>query len=144
VLTLMLRVRDYNKIVSADITFTYTDDRRLKVRLAQARVGKLVIPAGLVRDRLGVLKKALSRQGAKTRKSREAAGAGGGKGSDVATEDVGHLLAGLLGAIDEDPVKPEFAIRRGRKRVRIDAIRIEPGLATLEIMPLGSAKKPKR
>jgi hypothetical protein len=146
VLTLMLRARDYNKIVSADITFTYTGDRKLKVRLAQARVGKLAIPARLVRDRLDVLKKALSRQEAKNRRSTAAAGADGGKGgkgSDVAAEDIGRLLGGLIGAIDEDPIKPEFVMRLGRKRVRIDAIRIEPGLATLEITPLGPAKRKK-
>ena len=142
VLTLMLRARDFNKIISADIAFSYTDDRRLKVRLAQARVGKLAIPARLVRDRLEALKKALSRQAAKDRKPGAPAGADGPKG-EVVVEDIGRLLGGLLGAIDEDPIKPEFVMRLKRKRVRIDAIRIEPGLATLEITPLGPAKRKK-
>lgn len=142
VLTLMFRSRKYNKIVSADVTFSYTDDRKLQVRLAQTRVGTLPIPAGLVRDRLGGLKKALSRRPSKT-PDRRADPAPDRETKGASAEDVGRLLAGLIGAIDEAPIKPEFVMRLNRKRVRIDAIRIEPGVATLEITPLRKDKRKK-
>ena len=145
VLTLMIRAKEYNKVISADIAFQSVEEGKLQVKLVAARVGNLTVPRGFVGDRLNELKASLiermkRRQEERRDPTRHAAGHRATP-TGASLEDVQRVLTGVISAIDEPPMRPEFVWPIGRKRVRIDKVEITEGQATLHITPLGRAKR---
>jgi len=133
VLTLLVRARDYGKVVSADLSFSFTPDKKLRILLGQTRIGRLPIPDTFIRGPLEKLKEMLRsnppRRARRPHKGRDAL-------PDASAEDVGAVVATVIGAIDSDPITAELVGGINNKRVRVEGIDIEPGVLTLHVVPI--------
>jgi hypothetical protein len=127
--TLMIRSRRFGNVLSAKLAADLTDSKRLRICLVGARVGKLPVPKGLVTRPLGRLCQKL--QGLHL--------AGGGS-NVVMPEDVGGVLAALIGAIDDEPIKPEETWRIKGIGIRIEDLAITQERLALKIRPVGPAR----
>ena len=130
VLKLMVRTTKYNKILSADVSFAFTADKRLSIHLAAVRVGHLPIPKSQVQSMLEELRQKLATGGP----------SGQGHGSAAAfeagpSEHAARLLAAIVSAIDKEPIDTELPI--SRRTVRIEGIDIADGRLTVRIAPAG-------
>ncbi|MDY6913484.1 MAG: hypothetical protein SVT52_03385, partial [Planctomycetota bacterium] len=59
VLTFMVHSSKYDKVISADFSFSFTPDKKLQVSILQTRVGRLAMPDTFVRSQLEKLRDAL-------------------------------------------------------------------------------------
>jgi len=127
---LMARSLDYNKIVSVDIGLAVGADGQLHVSLDGARIGRLPIPASMVRSMLGKFQGDLSRRGGVA----DSAPAMGGLDS----AEVGRVLGKVMSAIDGKPIPTELSWRvmSARKRFRVTTIDIRDGTLTLHMTPV--------
>lgn len=130
--TLVLMVRDVKrgKIISAELSMAVTDEGRLRVGLAGARVGLVPIPDRAVSSRLEKLKKRLARK-----LSEKGSGDKGRAFGGLNAEDVGRGLAMLITAIDSRPVDPEVVV--DGKAYRITEVRIDEKEMTFALRPEG-------
>ncbi len=120
VLTMMVRWKGINKVISLDLSFVFDDDDRMGVVLEQVRVGRMPVPQFIIDDSLKALKKA-----AKNRPKLE----------EIAPEDLDTMLAAILGAIGEDPIPA--TIRFSRKRLRrIRNVELEDGVMKIDVVPV--------
>jgi len=136
VMTLMMRSTKHQKILSVDIAFTFTPEKKLRLQVRGLRLGRLAVPDSLVRSRLEELKRLSSsaaRDGPAGR-SRRATMAG------VSSDDVAAVLGAVLAAIDEEPIRPELTWPVNKKRVRIERIEIAGGMLRLHVTPVGREK----
>jgi len=131
ILTLLVRSSHYDKVVSADVRFTFLDDGRLQIRLAQTWVGQLPVPGALLRSQLEQLKQKLARQHAQTRSRTRAS-----SDDEPSSDEVGQLIASIISAIDEAPIDPVLVGGLNNKKVRIESIRIHEGKLTLRAVPV--------
>jgi len=131
ILALLVRSSHYDKVVSADIRFTFLDDGRLQIRLAQTWVGQLPVPDALLRSQLERLKQKLAREQAQTRVRPRAS-----SGEEPSSDEVGRLIASVISAIDEAPIDPVLVGGLNNKKVRIESIRIHDGKLTLRAVPV--------
>lgn len=131
--SLMVRSGRYdNRIVSAEVAFYFSADKRLRIRLGRMRIGRLPVPEGLVRRRLEGLRQALASGDEASRgRAKNWVDSGGPVGA-VADATVKAITA----AIDGEAIIPE-GVWRGR-RLRIDAVEVCPQNVTLRVRPLGS------
>lgn len=136
VLTLMVRLKDYGKVISADLSFEFLPTGNLRVHLEAVRVGRLPVPAWLYRSRLGELRQALaSRAGRKP----ASPGSEGHPRAGVSVEDVSTVLSRVIAAIDEEPV-PAYLPARIRGRVaRVDRIDLRNQALTIHFQPVAAA-----
>jgi len=132
VLTMMFLAKGYNKVVSADVTFHFTEQKAVQVRLDGTRVGRLPIPGGIVRGQLDRLKEKLQAHLERIQASgqRPPSRPTGGRFS---TDDMALLLSTLIAAIDEEPIPAVIP----KWRVRIDDIRIADDRVVLRFVPYG-------
>jgi len=133
--TLMVRSTRYNKILSADVGFSFRPDGRLAIALKAVRVGYLPVPKSQVRQLLERLKRSLAGRLAAPERNGDAAG-GGSSFQSLASQRVAELLGEVIAAIDEQPVGTEIVWPVGKKRVRIDAVDIADGALTLHATPM--------
>lgn len=127
VLTLMVRTRDYGKILSVGLSLTVTDDQKLKVELVHARIGIVPLPVALVRPLLREQKGQLF--GSDEDDS-------GGNSAGSITKGLGAVMA----AIDEEPIPVVFQAKPSMQWVRLADITIDDGVMKLHVVP---ASKPK-
>jgi len=127
--TLMIRSRRFGNVLSAKLAADLTDGKRLRIRLVGTRVGKLPVPKGLV---LRMLRRLFQELGVCLRAR------GGSNG--VLQEDVGGVLAALVGAIDDEPINPEEIWRIKGIGIRIEELAIAQGRLDLKIRPVGPAR----
>ena len=120
ILTMMVRWKGINKVISLDLLFEFDDDDRMGVVLDQVRVGRMPVPQSIINDSLTALKEA-----ARNRPKTE----------EVAPEDLDALLAAILGAIGEEPIPA--TIRFSRKRLRrIRNVELEDGVIKIHVVPV--------
>jgi hypothetical protein len=100
VLTLMVRLAQYGKVLSADLSFDFLPDGRLRVRLREVRVGSLAVPDWLVRGRLHQLRRAIAPAMRRALAGNDVRG--------LSVEDVSAVLTAVLAAIDEEPISPDL------------------------------------
>lgn len=144
VMTLMCRLTAYRKIVSAELSFSFTPAGKLRVRLGRTRIGRLPVPRSLIRERLQRLKRMLRARLAKggPAHSRPAGGDEEGSGTAVtgspgmSADIAGKLLGAVIAAVDEEPIATELVLPLSKKLVRIEAIDIDDGLLTLYAVPI--------
>jgi len=135
-LTLMIKSSQMSKVLSVALSFSFTPAKRLLVRLRGARVGGLPIPKAVVRDRLTNLKRAAMKWHGPDQRTTGGASEGEGGFFGPSSADFGAVLGAVVAAIDEQAISTELTWPVGKKRVRIEGIRISPGLLTLDIMPI--------
>jgi hypothetical protein len=127
VLTLMVRSSEYDKVLSVDLSPASQADGKLAVKLLAVRVGELTVPDSLVRGQLDQLRKLLDQPADR--------GGKGGSSDGVGSDDLGRLLAAILGTIDSEPIEPEITWPVNHKRVRIGQVDIRQGKLTLHVSP---------
>jgi hypothetical protein len=129
VLTLMIRLSEFGKVVSADLSFEFLPDGRLQIHLAAVRMGRLTVPQALVRGRIQQLREELASGMRHTlTPDLEKISAG------VAFEDVSAMLGRALAAIDEKPIPTDL----GRFHQRIAGIELHDKTLTLQFEPTGT------
>jgi len=135
VLKVMIRSREYEKVISTGLTFDFAEDGSLKLGMSGAWIGEAPVPEAMIRDRLEVLKGVLEEQREKvtatTRKAKGIALVG------FSTADIGRVLTAFITAIDEEPIPAEDLVSKieGR-RIRIESIKIADGHITLRFVPV--------
>ncbi len=134
VLTLMVRSKEYDKVLSVDLSFRFTDDGRLRVRLGEARVGRLTLPDFWVRGRLERLKEMLPTKGWADKDS--AGGSDSRRLMGIPSQDVAMVLTNVLAAINEEPIRTELTWPIKKKRVRIEAIEIADNSLRMHVVPI--------
>ncbi len=125
---LMVRSTEHNKVLSVELAMSMADDGRLRVRMGEARIGRLAVPAELGRRALGKLKRALRRRAARNTPETPETLAG------LSAHDMGVVLSSVIGAIDEDPIPVEWEFER--RRMRIAGIRITAERLVLSVEPV--------
>ncbi len=136
IVTIMCLWKRHNKVLSADLTFSFTPDNHVRVHLKEVRLGRLPIPASMVRSRLEFLKESMrSRLKALTQAETQPAG----KASHgVSSEDMAVLLATVISAIDEEPLPSEIR----KWQMRIDEVRLEQERLRVHFTP--TATRPEK
>jgi len=130
VVVLMVRLRRYNKIISAELSLQSLSDHKLAVRLQAVYLGYLPVPRSQLRAVLKRLQAELA--GAADREKRQV---GRASFAGVVSERITELLAVVLGAVDRDPIDTEILWPFGKKYVRIERVEIVPGRLTLYVVP---------
>jgi len=131
-ITLMVRLVNYGKILSLDLSLRYTPERMLRVSLTKVRLGGLAIPRAAFRGRLETLRRALApRAGG----SGVADGAGVAKGK-ISIEDVSAALAKVVAAIDAEPISTELPKKINGRIFRVEDIEIRQKAVTLHFKPV--------
>jgi len=133
--TLMAYSTEYDKVVSVDLAFALTEDKRLRVRVAGARVGLLAMPGFLVRRVLNSIKEKLPKG-----EPASAERADGKNGESVSHREVGRLLQAVAAAMNEDPISTVHGLSR-RRQVRVRQIEIADGRVTIHYDPHGRKVK---
>ncbi len=142
VLTIMVRTRDYEKILSAGLTFTFTEDAGLKIDLAGAHIGRAPIPKAMIRNRLQPVKAILRKQ----MEEMQPAGTRPTKPKGVvlvgfSTRDIARVIRGAIMAIDEKAIPARDLVSKTDAKVRITGIDIKDRKMTLHFAPVDHKKK---
>jgi len=130
-LTLMVKSAKYEKVLSADLEFSFNDGRMLLVRLSTVRSGRLALPDSWLRERLDEVKASLSADLAGTGGRHSGLARAGG----VSPLDVADVLKVVLEAIDSKPIQPVLVWPVSQRRVLVEDIRIADGVLTLRVTP---------
>lgn len=142
VLTVMVRTRDYEKILSAGLTFTFTEDAGLKIDLAGAYIGRAPIPKSLIRRRLQPVKAILREQMEKMQTtSTQPTKPRGIVLVGFSTRDIARVIRGAIMAIDEEPIPAKDLVSKVGAKVRVTGIDIEDGKITLTFTPVTRKEK---
>ena len=123
VLTIMVRLSEYGKVLSADLAFEFAPDGRLRVRLREVRLGRLTVPLSLVRGRLREMKEKLVGP-------MRAAGGEESRGG-LSAKDVSALLTQVVAAIDEEPISTDIP----KFHQRVTAVELHDQKLTLKMEP---------
>jgi len=140
-LTVMLLSTRHDKVFSADLSFAFTPDGQLRIRMEQVRIGVLRVPRSFVDDRLQQVKSALAQRGEDLRAADENASPAGTVGG-VSPRDLAAVLARVVAAINQEPIPTDFEVPLLRRRVRVKGIdvlaRTESGEAriVLHVVPV--------
>ncbi len=127
--TLMCRLREYDKIVAADLAFEFTPDGKLRLKLAGARIGRLPLPRDVVADKLARLKAVLA-------DASNGSHPGQGAPAGQATGEFAEALRAVVMAIEGDPIDPEALLQASKRRVRFTDVTVDDGLLTLTVQPV--------
>jgi hypothetical protein len=120
-LRLMLRLREYHKIISLTLGIEFTADRKLRVKLIETAVGTLAVPDDLVRQRLTALRESLAKRATD-------------EPTDEPSDPTGQVvdvLRAVLQAIDREPITPVGTW--DQRRIRVHNVTIAPGKLTLHV-----------
>ena len=124
-MTLMLRSKSANKVISVDVGFELTDDRQVIISIKGIRIGRLAVPQGFVSGSLDALKQAVGPQQ---------------EFNEDSLRDLDGIIAGVIAKINDKPLPAEFKL--GSKRVReIRDLKIDDGKLTIKIVPVQQEKE---
>jgi RNase P/RNase MRP subunit p29 len=119
-LTLMVRTKKGNKIISLDLVFEFTDDEQMYVKLDGVRLGLLPLPQGFVSGSL--------------EKVQGAIGGGGGELNESSVKDMDRIVGGLISGIGGEPLPTRLPIVESRPK-RIRDIEIDEQKLTIHFVP---------
>ncbi|MBS3821617.1 MAG: hypothetical protein GVY16_03025 [Planctomycetes bacterium] len=119
-LTLMVRTKKGNKIVSLDLVFEFTDDAWLYVKLDGVRVGLLPLPRGFVSGSLEEVQGAI--------------GGVGGERNEPSLQDLDLIVGRLISGIGGKPLPTRLPIVESRPK-RIRDIEIDEQTLTIHFVP---------
>ena len=129
VLTLMVRSDEYNKVISAGLSFQFLDGgEMMRVRLEGVHVGRWPVWEWVYRAYVEKLK-----AGVQVKNERAGNGAKGKVG--FSSEQVLDMALGLLSSIDDTPIPTELRLRKWLV-VRLEGIELADGQMTLRINPI--------
>lgn len=131
VLTIMARSKGLDKVISIDIGFTITPERKLVRQLLGTRLGRLPVPESLTEGWRAKLRDTVARK--MNKPSSSSGSAGMPRIGGLSTDDMTVVLVEFM--LNGEAMPTEFTWPVGRKRVRIDSITIEKGQMTLHVLP---------
>ena len=129
VITLLIRSREYSKVLSLDLGFTFEDGHKLRVHLVDTHVGRLSLPDPMVANALAKATAAIRRWKDSADAPEQAEYGVEGPSADA----VARMLATVVEAIDEDPIDTEMEV--GGKRIHLTAIDITSDLLSIHAEP---------
>lgn len=135
ILTFMVRSKEHNKVLSADVSFSFTTDKTLCVRLVGVRVGKLTLPISWGQSRLQEIKRLAPMKSRLRANNNERLGGRGSSG--LSSQDLALVLEAILSAIDEEPISTELTWPVNEKPVQIEGVEISNGVLRLHVAPIG-------
>ena len=124
-ITLMIRTKKANKVVSLDVRLTMTDDG-LVVALDAVRIGRMPVPKSWVDGSLAVLRAALAQQD---------------QAEEVSERDLDRLLGAVVGGIGGEPLDTTLKFRKKRLR-KIDKVSVTDGLIRIHVTPVNADGTP--
>lgn len=138
VLTVMVRTRDHEKVLSAGLTFTFGEDASLKIDLHSAYIGRAPVPKALVRNRLQPVKAILRKQMEKIQTtSTQPTRPRGLVLVGFSSRDIARVIRGTIMAIDEEPIPSgDLISKTNGHRIRITGIDIKDRKMTLRFIPV--------
>lgn len=120
ILTVMVRTRRSNKVVSMDLAFEFPDAEHIQIVLKEVRIGHMPVPRSFVEGGLDTLKRGVGNLTTL---------------DETSAQDLDAILAGVLAAVGEGPLPA--TMRFGSKRVRrIKDIVVDDGQLTIHIEPV--------
>lgn len=132
-LTVMARSTQYNKVISADIAFQFSQPGKVHMRLAGVRVGRLPVPEKYIHETLADLRRQL--QARLEGKPSSSTAPRDNHEDDDERDVVTKLLKSMSQALNDEPVESEFRWPLNKRWVRIDSVKIEDGTLTLHVTP---------
>jgi hypothetical protein len=117
-LTVMVRTKASNKVISMDLVFDIVEGDRLKVGLDEVRIGRMPVPQFMLAEALDSLKSDMAEKG---------------KEKVSLTSGLEMLLATVVGAICEDPIPTKLKIRKQTKQTH--RVEITDGQLKIHIVP---------
>ena len=135
ILTLMVRSKEHNKVLSADVSFSFTGDKTLCVRLVGVRVGRLTLPISWGQSQLEEIKRLVPMKN--RLKGNDSERLDGREPSGLSSQDLALVLEAILAGIDEEPISTELTWPVNKKRVQIEGIEISDGALRLHATPIG-------
>jgi len=137
VLVIMIRTREYEKVLSAGLTFTFGEDASLKIDLHSAYIGRAPVPKALVRNRLQSVKAILREQMEKMQTtSTQPTKPRGVVLVGFSSRDIARVIRGAIMAIDEEPIPARDLVSKTEgNRIRITDIDIKDRQVTLHFVP---------
>lgn len=135
-LGLMAYSRQFDKVLGAELSFSFNPEGKLLVRLEDVRIGRLPMPHSMIDQKIDSLRQMMS--GAIPPSPQKSPG-------NISSEDIGRIMVAVFSAVNGQPIVPEFKCP-GNRMVRVDDIRIANGTLTLHIRPVDPALRngPKR
>ncbi len=123
VLTVMTRLREHGKVVSADLAFDLQPDGQLKVRVVGVRVGRLPVPDSLVAQGLRELHESLAPAARAPMPDEEAL-------RSLGVRDISLVVTKVLAAVvDGKPIPADLP----RWRKRVAGIELHDGTLTVRL-----------
>ena len=129
VLTIAMRSRRHNKILSLDLRFESNDAGELTARIAAARIGSLPVPRGLLDEHIRQARHELHRRLA------AASARPDDRVGPIRLDELTAVLRRLMEMTDGKYVRPVVVSPIGRHRVVIQDIEISDGRLTLRCRP---------
>ncbi|MFA6133416.1 MAG: hypothetical protein WC869_05310 [Phycisphaerae bacterium] len=130
-MTLMIYSRRHGKVVSADVVMSMDEQKNLRIRLSQVRVGKVAMPEDLITGQLGEFKRKLLAQ--KAARQGRSQGVANSPAGQLAASAGSNLIDTMIAAIDGQSFEPVSRLK-GRM-VHLESLTITPGQLTLGIRP---------
>ncbi len=125
--TFMITLTDLNKVASIELGAELTEDKSLKLGITCARIGKMRVPKGVL---VGPLRKLRGKL-----ENKQTAN------SDMNNADkIANVLAILLAAMDDKPIKPEKIWRIKRIRIALDSLAISENGVKIKVRPIGPTR----
>ena len=125
IITLMIRTKKANKVVSLDVRLTMTD-AGLVVTLDAVRIGRMPVPKSWVDGSLAVLRDALAQQE---------------QDEEVSERDLDRLLGAVVGGIGGQPLDTMLKFRKKRFR-KIDEVSVTDGVIRIHVTPMNADGMP--
>lgn len=127
VMTLMVRLKRYNVILSIDMSFSFARANRLEIRPRQVRLGRLRVPDSIAKRMIG--------------KFEQLFGPSDDNARDISFSDrsIGGtvtILERIIASIGKAPLLTEFEGGLNGRPVRIEAVEATNGRLTLHVRPL--------
>jgi hypothetical protein len=121
-LSILVRTKNGNKIISMDLRFSFADGERMFVTLEGVRLGRLPVPRMLVSGSLEQLRNVMGR----------------GKGSvdESSVQDLDLIIGSLIRGIGGEPLPTRLPVVKSRPK-RIRDIEIADGKLTIHFVPAG-------
>ena len=125
IITLMIRTKKANKVVSLDVRLTMTD-AGLVVTLDAVRIGRMPVPKSWVDGSLALLRDALAQQDLD---------------EEVSERDLDRLLGAVVGGIGGEPLDTTLKFRKKRFR-KIDEVSVTDGVIRIHVTPMNADGMP--
>lgn len=138
ILTFMVRSKEHEKLLAVDVSLSLAEGRNLRVRVVEARVGKVSMPSKWVKNQLEKLRDLIPAEELNSEKAmRPSSGGIGG----LSSRDLARAMEAVIAGIEKNPIATELTWPVNNKRVRIESVEVAEGIVRLRVVPLGRRRR---